>query len=221
MRVSYFGHAAVGLETSAGTRLLVDPYESGGLRGGIEYDPIRWEADFVVCTHGHADHSAVDALPVPRPERVERGVHGPFRIRRFRYVHDEYDGERFGDRVDVLRIDIEGRSVVHLSDVGESPGGAVPSELRRPDVAFVPTGGLYTIGACQAWEWIGQLSPRAVVPVHFSTRATDLGLHPLDVFVAHTDRFDRVGRSLLEIPEDLPAEPRTGVGLEPRCLPSP
>lgn len=220
MKVVFFGHAAVGLESEDGTRLLVDPFETGGLAGTITYDPIDWEADWVLCTHEHADHSAVGAV-AGRPERVgERERAGSFEIERFAFDHDEYGGERFGGSVDVVSISVDGRRVVHASDIGQSAGGALPENLRGPDVLFVPTGGFYTAGPGQAFEWVRRIRPRCVVPTHYDTAGVELPLFGLEAFLAYFDDPIELGSTALRIPDALPERRGVCVVMEPLCVPS-
>jgi len=217
MKLNYFAHAAVGLESENGSRLIVDPYEPGALGGALRYEPIDRRFDFVTCTHGHDDHSAVEALPEPRPEPIDEGTHGSFTLHRCSLAHDEYEGERFGGDVEALEIEVDGQRIVHLSDVGHSPVGAGPESLRRPEVALVPTGGMYTIGSAQALEWVRRLSPRVAIPIHYADSACDLPLHSLEAFRAHSRQTRDRGDSTFEVPDQLPDARRTTVVLEPEC----
>lgn len=174
MELEYLGHAAFAVFHADGT-LVIDPYESGQFDGQMAYRPIDVEAQWVVCTHEHADHNAVHALP-GAPDRVEQGGAGPFTVERWPLAHDEYGGRRRGGMVDAVRITAGGCSLVHLSDVGESPCAELIEAWREPDVLLVPVGGYFTIGACQAWEWAARLRPRVVVPIHFRTAACSLPL---------------------------------------------
>lgn len=220
MELAFFGHAAVGIESRDGTRLLVDPFETGGLAGAITYDSIRWEADWVLCTHDHADHSAVGAV-AGRPKRVgERVRVGPFEIGRFPFDHDEYDGERFGGSVDVVSISVDGYRIVHASDVGQSAGGSLPAELREPDVLFVPTGGFYTAGPAQAFEWVRRVRAQCVVPTHYDTAGIELPLFGLEAFLAYFDDSIELGSASLRIPDELPERRGVCVVMDPLCVPS-
>jgi L-ascorbate metabolism protein UlaG (beta-lactamase superfamily) len=185
MRIDVLGHACVTLTAQSGQKLLIDPYQPGGFGGRMRYPPIEVSPDYVATTHDHADHAAIDAVPGD-PEELSgaRDVSaGPFRIRRFEFDHDEYDGRRFGGSVDVLRIEADGRSVVHGADIGQSPPPSVDPPLRGSDLFMVPVGGLYTIGAGQAVEWCARLAPRRVMPIHFKTEQCDLPIDGPETFL--------------------------------------
>lgn len=221
MELTYFGHAAIGLRAATGERLVVDPYEPGGLRGAIRYRSIPWSPDYVLCTHSHDDHAAVDALPGAAPERIDGESGGPFEVGRCTFDHDEYGGERFGGAVEAVRIEADGAAVVHLSDVGQSPEGAVPELLLGADLACIPTGGFYTIGAAQAWEWARRLAPNAVVPIHYATAGCDLPLHGAESFLSYARTVSEPEETSLEIPRDGSGRSASVIHLRPTCLSSP
>lgn len=185
MELEFLGHACVALR-SDGATLLVDPYAPGQFDGQMAYREIDVIADYVACTHAHIDHAAVWAVP-GNPVVVDAGVAGPFRISRVGLAHDEYGGRRRGGRVDALRIEAGGVVVLHLSDVGESPRPAVVEAHRRVDVLLVPVGGMYTIGAAQAWEWVERIDPAVAIPIHYRTTACSLPIRDASVYQAWTD----------------------------------
>lgn len=54
MKITYYGHAALGLEIS-GKHIVVDPYISANpLASNVDVNSI--DADFVLLTHAHGDH---------------------------------------------------------------------------------------------------------------------------------------------------------------------
>lgn len=63
MKVTYYGHACMGVET-AGKHLLFDPFISGNpLASGIKVDSIK--ADILLLSHAHLDH-VLDAEAIAR-----------------------------------------------------------------------------------------------------------------------------------------------------------
>jgi L-ascorbate metabolism protein UlaG (beta-lactamase superfamily) len=56
-QLTYYGHACFAITLSCGTRLLFDPFiRPNELAGHVDVDAIQ--ADYVLITHGHADHLA-------------------------------------------------------------------------------------------------------------------------------------------------------------------
>ncbi len=63
MKLTYYGHACCGVETG-GQRLLFDPFiRSNPLAARIDVNAVP--ADYILVTHGHADHVA-DAVEIAR-----------------------------------------------------------------------------------------------------------------------------------------------------------
>lgn len=93
----------------------------------------------------HADHSAGD---------WSEAGDGPL-----------YLGEPAGFIVELE----DGRRVYHSGDTDVFGDMALIRELHRPDVAFLPIGGHYTMGPAGAARAVELLGVRAVVPIHYGT----------------------------------------------------
>jgi L-ascorbate metabolism protein UlaG (beta-lactamase superfamily) len=63
MKITYYGHSCLGVETG-GRHLLFDPFITGNERAS-EVDVSAISADFILISHGHADHIA-DAVAIAR-----------------------------------------------------------------------------------------------------------------------------------------------------------
>ena len=76
LQVEYFGHSCSRL-TWAGQRIVLDPYADGSVPG---CPPLRLEAEFVFCSHGHGDHDAAQCvqliLPCGAPAEGEPSYNG-------------------------------------------------------------------------------------------------------------------------------------------------
>ena len=62
IKVTWYGHASLGLETS-GFKILVDPYFTGNPAVTVTADEVT--ADFILITHGHGDHVG-DAVSIAK-----------------------------------------------------------------------------------------------------------------------------------------------------------
>lgn len=206
-RIGVWGHAAVSIVASCGTSLLIDPYESGGLGGAINFDPIDVHHDFVTATHDHTDHAGFSA--VSATARIDRGeeLAGPFRIRRTSVDHDEYGGRRYGGQVDVLEIQIESWTILHLSDLGSAPSESLLRRHQGADVAFVPVGGKFTIGAAQAVETCRLLRPRVAIPIHAADPCCELPLRSVQTFLEFAIEYSEAAISFISVREAVKALP--------------
>ena len=167
------------------------------------YSPIEEPADLVWSTHDHADHCALDEVP-DNPMILETpGDYGPFSLSTWTLAHDEYGGRRRGGMVEVTRIEVDGRVIVHLSDVGQAVPGRIPSAFRRPDVLLATCGGYYTIGAAQAWEWSMRIAARVTIPIHYKTDQCELPIRTRENFEKHWRQVRREAGDRIELGREL------------------
>ncbi len=194
MQLTYFGHSCFLLET-AGTRLVLDPYLKENPHGAV--DPAGVPCDFVLCSHAHDDHIA-DALNLARlhgativaPYELAMhfatqgaktldpmpggSVNFPWgRIQMTPALHSsalELPGgetKSMGVAAGYV-IRAENRAVYHAGDT------ALFSDMTLIgrgglDLALLPIGDFYTMGADDAVEALNLLRPRLAVPMHYNT----------------------------------------------------
>lgn len=163
----FHGHACFSLTLPDGRRLLLDPFEPGGLGGAVRLPALPDAFDLVACTHHHADHDAVHAVPSATP--IAAPWHdGDVTIERVAASHDEFGGRLRGGSSDILVVATPDGVIAHCGDLGERPEGHLLNALvqARIDVLIVPVGGYFTLGADGAAELVARLQPPVVVPCH-------------------------------------------------------
>jgi L-ascorbate metabolism protein UlaG (beta-lactamase superfamily) len=69
MKITFYGHASIGIEVS-GKSILVDPFISANPRAGhISFVDLK--PDYIFLTHAHQDHTLdVEGLLVNNPEAI-------------------------------------------------------------------------------------------------------------------------------------------------------
>lgn len=178
MKINYFGHSCFKITAKNGVSILTDPYTKVG------YElPKGLTATAVTTSHAHFDHnylSAVDCEVVVKDTGVcfvkdvkITGIHS---------WHDEKNGALRGDNV-IFKFEADGISVCHLGDLGESVSPDLLKKIGEVDVLLIPVGGTYTIDAEQAKEYITQIAPKVVIPMHFKPLDGKLDISPLSAFV--------------------------------------
>ena len=161
MKLTWLGHSCFLIE-EAGFTIAVDPFR--GVRG---YRDSECEANFVVCSHQHGDHNAVDLVKMT-PAKVPN----PFYIKEIHCFHDEARGSKRGPNV-IRVFCANGVRVAHLGDLGHVLSPEQAAEVGRLDAVLIPVGGHFTIDAKEAAEVVRQLAPKAVIPMHY--RKGELG----------------------------------------------
>jgi L-ascorbate metabolism protein UlaG (beta-lactamase superfamily) len=190
------------------TTVVVDPHDGKS----IGLPPPRSRADIVLKTHDHFDHSCVRQVAVPGTSVYEGGApfeHNGFQARSVQAHHDHEAGAKLGE-VQIMVFEVGGVRFCHLSDVGHPLTDEQVAAIGKPDVLFVPTGGIFTIGAAEAWQIIERLSPRVAVPMHYRVGGLSVSVQDLKPFLDRVPKgmeVVRVGNEMdVEGPDDLPEE---------------
>jgi L-ascorbate metabolism protein UlaG (beta-lactamase superfamily) len=189
--IRYLGHSAFELSDN-GTTILVDPFLTGNPKAAVSADEV--EADYILLTHGHADHigdtvaiakrtgAEVVAIVELAQEIGEEGV----------TVHDPNLGG-------VIEFDWGWVKLVPAWHTSTTPKGTIStpagllikmgetvvyhlgdtclfSDLQliarrgdHVDVAIVPIGGHYTMDRIDAVVAVEFVNPTHVIPCHYDT----------------------------------------------------
>lgn len=177
MQLEWYGQSAFRL-SGAGKTVAIDPF--GDMSALAQSRGVQWdypaieglEADLVLVTHEHRDHNAVEVVGGdPVVLRSTAGTHeSP--IGTVVAVASEHDGAAGTERGPntIFAFDLDGVSVCHMGDFGQAGlRDEQAAALERVELLIVPVGGGPTIGARGAYEIVGRLRPRWVVPMHYRT----------------------------------------------------
>ncbi len=208
MKVRWLGHASFLITSEKGTRIITDPYESGGFGGSVKYGPIKEEADIVVVSHDHADHNYLgDIKGSPQVVRGA-GTHrvGEIELKGVPAHHDTSLGRERGN-ITMTVFTVDGIRVCHVGDLGHQPTDQQLADLGLVDVLLVPVGGFYTIDATEATHLVERMAPRVVIPMHFRTDKCLFPISDVEDFLKGKTTVRRPGASEIEIKkETLPAQ---------------
>ena len=167
MILTWLGHACFMMTLDDGTKIVTDPFDAS-----VGYKVPRVECDIVTTSHGHHDHNAVEELLSFGKRISEEGVFESekLRISAISSFHDEANGTKRGKNL-IFKFEADGKTIVHLGDLGHITDEAQTAFIRNADVLLIPIGGTYTITTEEAIEIIEMASPKCAVPMHFLTPA--------------------------------------------------
>ena len=167
MLLTCLGHAKFLIELNSGLRIVTDPFDAA-----CGYPLTETQADVVLVSHGHHDHSAVETISGnPRIIReagtytLESGV----TVTAIPAFHDEVQGAKRGNTL-LFLLAAEGLRIAHLGDLGHLLTAEQRKALAPVDVLMLPVGGFYTIDAATAQEVAESLRARVIVPMHYRTK---------------------------------------------------
>ena len=191
-KLTWYGHSALCLETG-GKRLLVDPFFHGNPAATITADEVQ--ADYILLTPGHGDHVG-DTVSIARrtgalvianaeicswlsrqgventhAQHIGGGFQYPFGYLKLTMaVHGSAlpDGSNGGNPAGFLLNTSSGRKIYIAGDTGLFGDMKLIGE-EGLDLAVLPIGDNYTMGPDDALRAVRFLSPKHVIPIHFST----------------------------------------------------
>ncbi|WP_145858599.1 metal-dependent hydrolase [Pedobacter suwonensis] len=218
MKYTYYGQSCFVLET-AGKKLLFDPFISHNpLAKNIDTKAI--EADYILVSHGHADHVAdlvelakqTQATVIAMPEIIDwvskqgiEKVHGMNfgkftfdwgTVRMVPATHSSSlpDGSYGGNPAGFV-LEVDGKQIYFAGDTGLTIEMKVLADIYNLDYAILPIGGNYTMDVDDALIATKYFDCDKVIGVHYNT----FPVIEIDTQTA-LDKFAREQKTLL-LPE--------------------
>ena len=192
MKISFYGHSCVGVHVN-GKHLLFDPFITPNeLAATVDINSIP--ADWIICTHGHADHMAdlktiydkTQALLLSNYEIVNwfaaQGVENSFalntggsyqenglRLKCFQALHSSTlpDGSAGGDPNGYIVYSEEG-NFYHAGDTGLMMDMKLLAD-ERLKFAFLPIGGVFTMDIHDAIKAATFINCDKIIGIHYDT----------------------------------------------------
>jgi len=190
-KYTWYGHATQGIETG-GYQILIDPFFSGNPTACIPAE--KAQADFILVSHGHGDHVG-DTVSIAKrthaqvisnfeiagwvskqgiathSQHIGGGHHHPFGyLKLTQALHGSIlpDGSYGGNPAGFLLTTTEDKKIYMACDTGLFGDMRLIGE-EGIDLATIPIGDNFTMGPDDALLAVKLLSPRHVIPVHYST----------------------------------------------------
>lgn len=203
MKLKWLGHSSFLITSEEGTKIITDPYATGG---GINYGEIKEAADIAVVTHAHSDHNNVAAVR-GRPQVVRGAGSQEAKGINFKGIasfHDDAGGRQRGPNT-IFCFTMDGIRLCHLGDLGHQLSGEQAADIGQVDVLLIPVGGRFTIDAPGATQVMERLKPRVVIPMHYKTDRCAYPISGVDSFIKGKANVQGMERAEVEFkPEQLP-----------------
>lgn len=184
MEISWLGHSCFRLVESTKTTIITDPFAEKL----VGYSMPKVKSDAVTVSHSHSDHnfvSGIDGSPVVFDKAGVYDFKG-VEITAIPSYHDELQGAKRGANL-IFKYRLDGINVCHMGDIGEKCTLELADKIMPVNILLIPVGGVYTIDAKSAKEYISVLMPEVVIPMHYKTPDAKIEVAKLDEFL---DLFD-------------------------------
>ena len=170
MNIEWYGHAAFKITTENGTRIIIDPYQSGFSDGALSYGTIDDEADIVITSHNHGDHNYTKSIRGKYDHVKKQGSYEfkGVKLQTLPTFHDTASGKERGDNL-LSVISADGITLLHLGDLGHDLDPETLRKIGKVDVLLLPVGGFYTIDAQAATKIMNSIRPPITIPMHYKT----------------------------------------------------
>ncbi|MFM1653923.1 metal-dependent hydrolase [Brevibacillus sp. B_LB10_24] len=196
MKITYHGHSCVQI-THQETSLIIDPFLSPNPQAKAKPEDIQ--VQYVLLTHGHADHIA-DAAEIAK--RNNATVIATFELANYMswqgastfalnlggsYTFDfgrvemtqafHSSGVVLDDQKNIIYMGMPGgfvltlgdKTLYHAGDTGLFGDMKLIGEKHSIDLAFLPIGDTFTMGPGDALKAAEWVRAKAVIPIHYNT----------------------------------------------------
>lgn len=195
VKIRWLGHSGFSIQDPSGKTVLVDPWFQGNPTAPGGPEEIQ-NAEFLLLTHDHFDHSAdaaflakqtgslvvgifeligdLKARGVPENQLLHGGngmnIGGTVVLDGFSFTMTEARHScTLGSPAGYVIQTPSGITVYHSGDTGIFSGMALIGELYPVDVALLPIGSVFTMDYRQAAKAAALLQAKTVIPMHFGT----------------------------------------------------
>lgn len=191
VKLTWYGHAALGLETG-GYKILVDPFFTGNPAASTTADKV--EADFILVSHGHGDHigDTVDIAKRTGATAISNAEIAGWLGKKGINAHAQHLGGGYNHPFGYLKLTL----ALHGSGLPDGSYGGNPAgfllttgggkkiylacdtglfgDMRLIgdegiDLAVLPIGDNFTMGPDDALRAVKMLQPKHVIPIHYNT----------------------------------------------------
>lgn len=181
MEITWHGNSCFRINERGMASVVTDPYDPEVV--GI--DPGKLRAEVVTISCDNPGHNFIKGI---RGKAFEITGPGEYEIGGVFITGVRINGSNRKTTADEVRntvylIDYNGLKIAHLGELNNVPSQTEVEGLGEVHVALVPVGGMTSLNAAKAAEVISLLEPSIVIPMHYSTGASALGLDSLSKFL--------------------------------------
>jgi len=212
MQISWYGQSCFKI-ISGGTTIIMDPFSK---KTGLT--PPRGKADVLLVSDASLDPKEYSQIEAGFTARGAGEYEvGGILIQGIPIIHKEEKGSDAIKISTIFVIDVEDTRICHLSDASEDQVMENLDKIGQIDILMLPVGGSYkygkgqvnSMGAQKAVEILGEIEPRAVIPMNFKLPKLTVDFESEDKFLKLVGAADTKATDKFTIKKrELPSEGR-------------
>lgn len=181
MVIEHIAHSEFRILLECGITIVTDPYNDS-----CGYPIVPVNADYVLVSHQHHDHNAVENIgghPAVIDSVSVHTLQTGVKVTAIQASHDKSEGAERGKTL-LFLIEAEGLRVVHLGDIGCILSEEQIKILQNADILMVPVGGYFTVDEKEAMIIADQCNAKVIIPMHYKTYYNkDWPISPVELFL--------------------------------------
>lgn len=199
MVITWLGHSCFLLETSKGSKVLIDPFNPM-----LGSSPYKGSVDIVTISHNHFDHNYTKELNPGFLTLTSPGIYQSqdIKIQGLPSYHDKVNGLKRGSNT-IFTYEADNFKLCHLGDLGHMLKDDSIDLLGSIDVLFIPIGSNFTIDAEVAYLICKKIQSKIVIPMHYKTSHLNFPGEGIEKFIALMKNAMNLNSNTL-ILDDLP-----------------
>jgi L-ascorbate metabolism protein UlaG (beta-lactamase superfamily) len=203
MEITWLGHACFRLRAADDTALLTDPFPATlGLR------PDTRPASVITVSNTHPNHSSWEGV-AGEPKIFSSPGEYEYSGISVRGVMTPLPAGTAQERRNVAySIVLDNVNICHLGDIAEPLTPRQIDDLSPVDVLLIPTGGGCTLALERALQTLQDLSPKIVIPMHYSIPSVSVPLEGVEIFlrlmgISDVQPQPRLSVTVSNLPQDM------------------
>lgn len=193
LKTTFLGHSCF-LFTDGKSKVIVDPFLNGNPQATVKPDEV--DVDYILATHGHADHlgDAVEiskrtGAPIIGPNELAIWVTNQGATAHNMHIGGSYDFEFGRVKLTIAHhgssagdsgleytgnpcgfvFEMGGKKVYYTGDTGLFLDMKLIGEIDAIDLMILPIGDNFTMGIDDASRAVRFVNPKMVIPMHYKT----------------------------------------------------
>lgn len=193
MQIIWYGYSCFLIKTSAGKRILIEPFNAI-----TQYNCNFPKCDLIVTSRDYRNLHLCSKNDDTKMIN-EAGIFNIFdlKIEGLNSFRDNCNGLKRGSNIIYIIKDNQ-YSVCHLGNLGHIPSSLVLDKIKNIDFLFIPIDGNFTLDGFSAAKLCTLVSPKFIIPMNYKTSDTSLYLDDPKNFIISMKHIKKINSNIID-----------------------